>query len=676
MTKQSSKWLKDLNPEQKEAVQIIKGPMLVLAGAGSGKTLVITRRIAYMQSKGIKPTSILAVTFTNKAANEMRERLADMIGQAAQKVTLSTFHSLGLMMLRTELARRKKSSRFVVYDTADQLACLRELNRRIRLGRSFDLGAILGRISAYKNAFLEPKDVCPTEDEYDQAAAVFYPAYLEAMQAYAAVDFDDLICLPTKMMEKSEACRKRWSTRFRHVLVDEYQDTNGAQLRMLRGLAGKHRNLCVVGDDDQSIYGWRGAEVRNILQFEKDFPGCRTIYLMRNYRSVASVLTLANQVISQNENRHPKKLLPTRQSGERVKIVVSEDGESEAVWVAERVAQLVEDKRYKFSQVAVLYRSNLLSRTLETAFRSNRIPYRVHGGQSFFDRKEVKDLIAYLKYCANPADSISLRRIINWPSRGIGPTTLGRLSSWAETQDVPLFRAVGRANKILAPADRALSAIAGFNALITKTRRTLKGGVALANSVTKLVEQIDMHEEINKACESGKEVERRWESITDFIDGLKAYAKNKPKASLRDFLSQISLNELEEDSADESGNRATLSTLHGAKGLEFPLVFIIGLEEGYLPHDRVLNPHATDVQSGDIAEERRLCYVGITRARDELVLTRADKRLVNGKFRERAPSRFITELPDDILEVDDLTQALAPQDARKKLAEIKALLNN
>jgi ATP-dependent DNA helicase UvrD/PcrA len=676
MTKQSSKWLKDLNPEQKEAVKNIKGPQLVLAGAGSGKTLVITRRIAYMQSKGVKPTNILAVTFTNKAANEMRERLAAMIGQAAQKVTLSTFHSLGLMMLRTELARRKKSSRFVVYDTADQLACLRELSRRIRFGRSFDLGAILGRISAYKNAFLEPKDVCPSDDDYDQAAAVLYPAYLEAMESYAAFDFDDLICLPTKMMENSAACRKRWSTRFRHVLVDEYQDTNGAQLRMLHGLAGQHRNLCVVGDDDQSIYGWRGAEVRNILQFEKDFPGCRTIYLMRNYRSVASVLTLANQVISQNEKRHPKELIPNRQTGDRVKIVVSEDGESEAAWVAERVVQLVKDKRYKFSQVAVLYRSNLLSRTLETAFRAVRIPYRVHGGQSFFDRKEVKDLIAYLKYCANPADSISLRRIINWPTRGIGPTTIGRLSSWAETQDVPLFRAVNRADKILDSSDRALSAITGFNALITKTRRALKGGTALANGVSKLVEAIGMHDEINKTCESGKALERRWESITDFIDGLRAYAKTNPKSALRDFLSQISLNELEEDSAEESGNRATLSTLHGAKGLEFPLVFIIGLEEGYLPHDRVINPHATDVHSGDIAEERRLCYVGITRARDELVLTRADKRLVNGKFRERAPSRFIAELPDNILEVDDLTQALEPQDARKKLAEIKALLNS
>jgi DNA helicase-2/ATP-dependent DNA helicase PcrA len=670
-----SRWLKGLNPEQREAVEHFEGPVLVLAGAGSGKTRVITHRIARLIERGVPPESILAVTFTNKAAGEMRERLGRMLGPPARGVTLSTFHSLGLMMLREELGRQRNGGRFVIYDTGDQLACLRGLVRRLRLRRTYDLEAILARISAWKNAFVAPDALPESQDEYAQVAAIFYPAYEEALGALAAVDFDDLVVRPTRLMESSAACRGRWAARFGWVLVDEYQDTNGSQLRMLQAIAGQHRNLCVVGDDDQAIYGWRGAEVRHILEFPRVFAPCKQVALERNYRSIGSVLELANRVIAQNTRRHAKSLVATREQGPVVKLVVLEDGDGEAAWVADQIEARVRQGRFQPGQVAVLYRSNRLSQGLETELRARRLPYRVLGGRSFFDRKEVKDLVAYLRVCQNPADAISLRRVVNFPPRGIGPATVERLSTWADEQGQPLFRAVERAEEILPPGDRALQPLKDFWGLIGRTARRLRDGADLVAGVRSLVDDIGLHGEVLDTTSSGEAAERRWAGVAGLLDGVQAYGQRAERPTLRDFLAQITLVDTEKDKDDEGdGARVTLCTLHGAKGLEWPCVFLVGVEEGILPHDRVLNPSLSDLDSADLAEERRLCYVGVTRARDELVLTRAARRLLFGKPRDRAPSRFVAELPADVLEVEDCSAPLDLSDAKAHLARIRALL--
>jgi DNA helicase-2/ATP-dependent DNA helicase PcrA len=668
--------LQGLNQEQRQAVEAIQGPLLVLAGAGSGKTRVITHRIAHMIENKIEGKKILAVTFTNKAATQMRERLHRMIGDQAKEVMLSTFHSLGLFMLREEGTKRNNKGRFAIYDAADQQACLRQLAASLNFDRSFDLSAITARISAWKNAFIIPDKVTKTDDPYDEAARVFYPKYEKALKGFAAVDFDDLICKPTLMMESDEACRKRWSERFAYVLVDEYQDTNAAQLRMIKAMVSDHQNLCAVGDDDQSIYGWRGAQVKNILRFERDFPGCRKIYLMRNYRSVGSVLDLANAVIAENEKRHPKSMIPHRGKGTTVQLHICEDGDEEAAWVARQILKKTQRRKYRPSQIAVLYRSNLLARSLEAELRAQNVGYRILGGKSFFDRKEVKDIMAYLRVCAYPADDISLRRIINFPARGIGSKTLTRLARWAEDNRRPLSAALPLAEKILPPGDRAVNMIWAFSDIIRQTRARLKNSAEMAETVRQLVVTIGLKEAIDKTSPSPKAFEKRMLGVTAFIQDLNNYVKKKPNPSLRDFLRRLALIEFESKSDEKAQELITLSTLHGSKGLEFSLVFLIGMEEGILPHDRVLNPQVTEAIGSDLAEERRLCYVGITRAKDELILTRAAQRQMHGKMRERAPSRFIANIPEALLQVNDQTEPLSESDARSRLADIRAALNS
>ena len=671
-----SRWLTGLNPEQRRAVETLDGPLLVLAGAGSGKTRVITHRIAHLLEQRAAPEQVLAVTFTNKAAAEMRERLRAMVGERAAGVTMSTFHSLGLYMLREEARRARRSSRFAVYDAGDQQACLRELAGRLRLGGSYDLGAVAARISAWKNAFVAPEAVEPGDDPYAQAAAALYPAYQEALEAFDALDFDDLIVRPTRLLEHSDNCRQRWAQRFAWVLVDEYQDTNAAQLRLLRAIAGGHRNLCAVGDDDQSIYAWRGAQVRNILRFEADFSGCARVELMRNYRSVGSVLRLANAVIALNEQRHPKSMRAVRGDGPPARLVIAENGEAEAEWVADRIEERLQAGRQRPGQIAVLYRSNSVARGFEAALRARRIGYRVLGGKAFFDRKEVKDLTAYLRVCAFPADAISLRRVINTPARGIGPQTIGKLAGWADARGLPLAAAVERAEAVLDGADRALPAVQAFAALVRRYRARLRRGPALAETVRALVTELELKDALLRSCSTGKAFELRWGLVEGFIEGLAAYCARSQRPRLREYLSQVALLELDRDADVRPAERVTLSTLHGAKGAEWDVVYLVGLEEGLLPHERVLNPQATDVEGSDLAEERRLCYVGITRARDELVLSRAARRRVRGKLRARAPSRFIAELPESVLGIHDLTAPLSSDDARQRLAQIRAMLDS
>ncbi|MFH2006118.1 MAG: UvrD-helicase domain-containing protein [bacterium] len=672
-----SRWLKNLNPEQRAAVLHTEGPLLVLAGAGSGKTRVITHRIAHLLEKGVEAENILGVTFTNKAAGEMRERLRAMVGAAARGVMLSTFHSLGLHILRAEAGRKPRAKPFTIFETGDQLSVLRDITRQTRLGKGYDLGAVLTRISNWKNGFVEPKDVKVGEDayEYDQAAALLYPRYVELLNAYRAVDFDDLICKPTLLLEGCGACRKRWAGRFRYVLVDEYQDTNPAQFRLLHAIAGMHRNVCVVGDDDQSIYGWRGADVRNILQFERDFPGAEVVTLTRNYRSVGSVLEAANRVIAENPERHPKQLEPARGQGPRVKLTITSDAEHEAAWVAQTIRELFDRRRYRFDEIAVLYRSNIQTRDLETELRTNRVPYRMLGGTAYYDRKEVKDLVAYLKLCANPRDEISLRRVINSPPRGIGPRTLEKLSTWAEDHGKSLYQALGHAEEAIGPEDRCAAAVSDFRALIDRNAGRMRRKGNLPAATSKLVEELNLHEELKKSSESAKVLERRLGFVQDFQDGVERFCGRSANPTLQAYLSQLALIDLETDQDDGAADtQVTLSTLHGSKGLEFPVVFLIGLEEGLLPHDRTLNPQVTDAVTGDVAEERRLCYVGMTRAMDELVLSRAKARRVRGKLVDRTPSRFLDALDPASLEIEDLTRQASPEDVDSMMDELRAKL--
>ncbi len=675
----ASRWLNNLNPEQADAVTTIHGPLLVLAGAGSGKTRVITHRIAEMIDNGIAPQNILAVTFTNKAANEMKHRLKSMVGRKASRVTMSTFHSLGLLMLKAEAKLAENARPFTVYGSSDQLSCLKEIVRRYQLERSLDLEAVLTRISGYKNDFILPKDleITPSSDEYEAAAIELYPLYLEQMTAFSAYDFDDLVVKPTMMMEADENCRRRWAERFQYVLVDEYQDTNTAQMRLLKAIAGEHKNVCVVGDDDQAIYGWRGAKVQNILNFSDDFPGAKIIYLMRNYRSHGHILAVANKVIAVNKDRHPKAMIPVRDAGPKVRLVIQRDGDCECRWVAEHIDSLIVRDGYRPSDIAVLYRSNLTARPLELELRSLRVPYRIIGGTSFFDKKEVKDLLAYLKLITHYGEEISLRRVINYPARGIGAVTLNKLSAWAESEHKLLIEAVEKAPEILGDKDRALKPISDFLSLIKHfTDEFLHKNRKLDEVMEEYIKAIGLYEDIQTATAggSGKAFEARWGNVLGFLESLQAYMREVNQPLLEEFINRVSLMDVEVGEEKESGERVTLSTLHGAKGLEFRHVILMGLEEGLLPHERTLSPHATDAIITDIAEERRLCYVGITRAKDELIMTRADKRLIRGKEQKRTPSRFLDPIPLELLDITDMNAPASADEVVNALGQFLATL--
>ncbi|MDY0004714.1 MAG: UvrD-helicase domain-containing protein [Polyangia bacterium] len=669
-----SRWLEKLNAEQRQAVEITEGPLLVLAGAGSGKTRVITHRIAYLLERGVSPENVLGVTFTNKAAEEMRLRLRSMVGEPARGVTLCTFHALGLEILKQEARGARRRRPFTIFDTGDQLATLRELTRQTRFGKAFDLGAVLTRISALKNAFAEPGAEPASEDPYDELAALLFGRYVEQLRAYRAYDFDDLICEPVRLLEGSRAARERWTAQLAYLMVDEYQDTNPAQLRLLLALTGEHRNVCVVGDDDQSIYGWRGADVRNILQFGKDFPGARVVYLMRNYRSVRSVLDLANRVIAANPDRHPKQMKPVREDGPRVRLAIHPDGEGEPIWVARRMRELLDKGGRRPGDLAVLYRSNSLAKELESELRLAKIPYRLVGGTSFYDRREVKDLVAYLKLCSNPFDELSLRRVINTPPRGIGTRTVEKLSEWAEARGKPLWEALSNAEEAIGDDDRAVRAVGDFHRIVSEHGPRLSKGRALPEAVQSLVEATGMREEIQRSSESDQVLARRLGFVEGFLEDVARYAERADRPSLAEHLGHIGLGELEPNVEEDAGDKVTLSTLHGSKGLEFPVVFLVGLEEGLLPHDRTLNPQATDQGTGDISEERRLFYVGITRAKDELFLSRAKARRVRGRLVERSPSRFLDGIPEDMLELEDLTAEASDEQVSSMLDDLKSKL--
>ncbi len=674
--------LSTLNPPQRAAASHGGGPMLVLAGAGSGKTRVITHRIAHLISQGIPPRAIAAVTFTNKAAEEMRERVAHLLRdkKASRELTIGTFHALGLWMLREERAALGFPRGFAIYDQSDQLGVVREILRRVASdgeARRYDVKAILTRISLAKNGFVAPELYAANEgDDYDAVTAQVYPLYQEALRGFAAFDFDDLITEPVRMLDTLTEVRDRWRARFRYVMVDEYQDTNRAQLLLVKHLVADHGNLMVVGDDDQSIYSWRGADPTNILRFSEMFPGAQQVKLEQNYRSTRTILAAANAVIANNTKRHGKELWSEKGAGELITHAVAPDVETEAKWVAQEARRLHDGGR-PWQDLAVLYRSNLQSKLLEEELRTAEVPYTMYGGQQFFERKEVKDLIGYLRLALNGKDELALRRVINYPARGIGATTLEKLVARAQARHAPMWDVLRAA----AASDESAAAeldvrastrtsLADFADVIERLRERLNTGVVAATRA--LIEEIKLFDDLRAASPSLAAAQRRIDNVEGFMGTLTRHeAKGGGRDALADLLRHLSL-QSDGDDKDKDGDKLVMTTLHGAKGLEFPVVFMVGLEEELLPHARTLQPQVTDVidpdHATDVSEERRLCYVGITRAQQKLYITRACVRVSRGRAMPRVPSRFLLELPDDLLEVVDIAEM-----AREKVpdAEVK-----
>jgi DNA helicase-2/ATP-dependent DNA helicase PcrA len=607
----------------------------VVAGAGSGKTRVLTHRVAHLiASGGVKPNEILAITFTNKAAGEMRTRLEGLLGGVARAIWILTFHAACGRMLRREAERLGYRSNFTIYDQADQIrltkACLEELERD---PKRFVPRGIHAQISNAKNQLVGPDEyMARVSSFYDQTVAEVYQLYQRRLHGSNAVDFDDLLMLTVEVLERFPEAAARWRKAFRYVLVDEYQDTNHAQYRLLQLLAAEHENVCAVGDPDQSIYAFRGADIRNVLEFERDFPGARTIALEQNYRSTNTILRAANGVIANNRERKEKNLWSELGDGDPVRVLEVEDEHAEARFVAAEVAQLIEEGSTG-REIAVFYRTNAQSRVLEDVLVRQGVPYQVIGGPRFYERAVVKDAIAYLQAIDNPADAVSLLRIANRPRRGIGDTTLTRLQLWADTNGTTLREALGHAEEA-GVGGASLRAVAGLRTLL-QSLEAQSQELSVAELVQRVLEQSGYLESLE--AERTIEARGRIENLQELAGVALEYVERSEEPNLSTFLQEISLVS-DQDTIQEEQSLVTLMTLHNAKGLEFGAVFMIGMEEGIFPHIR-------SIEEQGIEEERRLAYVGMTRAKERLTLTHASNRSLWGRRAHNLPSRFIDELP-------------------------------
>jgi DNA helicase-2/ATP-dependent DNA helicase PcrA len=630
------RYLADLNPAQREAVLATEGPLLVIAGAGSGKTRVLTYRVAHLiNAVGARPHAILAISFTNQAAGEMRERLDHLLGVRARAIWILTFHAACGRILRREAQRLGYRSNFTIYDSADQLrlvkACLEELERD---PKRFTPRGIHSVISRAKNELVGPVQYRERVSSfYDQTVADVYDLYQRRLFNSNAVDFDDLLYLTVDVLERFPEARERWQKAFRYVLVDEYQDTNHAQYRLLQLLAGEQQNVCAVGDPDQSIYAFRGADIRNILDFERDFPGTRTIALEQNYRSTNAILRAANAVIENNTERKPKNLFSDLGEGEPVDVIEVEDEHAEARFVAARIAGLVEEG-YSGNDVAVFYRTNAQSRVLEDVLVRQGVAYQVIGGPRFYERAEIKDAIAYLQVLDNPFDAVSLMRIANRPRRGIGDSSIARLVTFADAQGISLWDALPQADEAGVGA-APQKAVKQFHTLMQSLMSR-----AQELTVPELVEEVLQRGGYLEALEAERTIEAqgRTENLQELVGVAREWQAEAQEPSLSGFLQEISLYS-DQDAIRGDGSFVTLMTLHNAKGLEYAAVFVIGVEEGIFPHSR-------SIEEQGIEEERRLCYVGMTRARERLTLLHASSRSLFGSRAYNLPSRFLDELPE------------------------------
>lgn len=627
-----------LNPQQAEAVINTEGPMLIMAGAGSGKTKVLTCRVANLLQKGVRPYRILAITFTNKAAAEMRERVNNMSGPAAKDVWLFTFHAFCARFLRMEIDKLPGyGGNFAIYDTADSQNLIKQILKEMNLDdKRFQPSGILSRISNAKNALQDAAAFArQAGDFYEQKVADIYSRYEQKLQLNNALDFDDLLMLSIKLLQENKEVREKYQDRFDYLLVDEYQDTNHAQYLLTKFLAAKHRNICVVGDADQSIYGWRGADIQNILDFEKDYPDAKVIKLEQNYRSTQIILDAANAVIENNTGRKPKNLWTENKSGADIIYFQAVDERDEARFVIEQLQNLQRTENKKLGDMAILYRTNTQSRIFEEMLIKSGISYNMVGGLKFYERKEIKDIIAYLRVIFNPADSLSLLRIINVPKRGIGDASLAKIQAYAAASNVSLFEAVSNAAAIDGLSSRFVSKLDDLAGIIFELMN-LASEAPVEDLIDRVLRDTGYLEELEN--ERTPQAQSRIDNLHELISVAQEFAASEEENNLENFLAHVALVS-DIDDTELGEDAITLMTLHSSKGLEFPVVFLVGMEEGLFPHARTL------MDETEIEEERRLCYVGITRAKEKLFLSSTKMRTIYGNTVTYPPSRFLQEIP-------------------------------
>ena len=634
-----------LNPAQREAVLKTEGPVLILAGAGSGKTRVLTTRIAHlMQDKGIHPSNILAITFTNKAATEMRERVEETIDSDVKDMWITTFHSCCVRILRKDINKIGYNRSFVIYDSPDQLTlvkdCLKELNLSDKV---FEPKIVINYISDAKDKLLNPQEykAMHKSDARMSKIADVYTLYQDRLKRNSALDFDDLIIKTVELLKKEESVLAYYRNKFKYIMVDEYQDTSKAQYEFIKLLAQEHQNICVVGDDDQSIYGWRGADIRNILEFERDYTSVHVVKLEQNYRSTQVILDAANTVISNNIERKRKKLWSEQKEGEKIKIQVASDEMEEAEFVADTIGRMHRRENKDFKNFAVLYRANAQARAIEDALNRSQIPYNIYGGTKFYERKEIKDLVAYLRLLQNVQDDISLKRIINVPKRGIGLRTIEKIEDRASLKQESIFSVLLDIDTNSDISTKAKASINGFVDLVG-TLRVIKDAYSVSKLIEKVLDVTGYLDELEK--DKSEEAQDRIDNLKEFISIAIEFENNSEEKDLETFLTNVALTSTE--SEDEENDKVSLMTIHTSKGLEFPVVFLVGMEEGLFPISRAVRSMA----ESDIEEERRLCYVGITRAKKELYMTLTKKRTLYGKTNPSIQSRFMEELPNECIE--------------------------
>lgn len=647
--------LSGLNEPQREAVLHTEGALLVLAGAGSGKTRVITTRIAYLLET-VAADQIVALTFTNKAAKEMRDRVIEQVGRKKAKgLIVSTFHSLGVRILRQEIERLGYKKNFSIYSASDQLRLVRDhvQGRLLGQGGAVDPERVLWLISQAKNDLLGPEDYQPSShDEYEIITAEVYPRYQRSLKACNAIDFDDILLLTIRLFQQVAEVLDQYRQQFRYMMVDEYQDTNVVQYKMLRMLSSGHHNLCVVGDDDQSIYGWRGAQPGNILDFGKDFDNSRVIMLEQNYRSTGNILAAANALIIHNKDRHGKRLWTSDGDGADVVYRCCDDGEDEAMAVVETIHRERFRQQLEYRDFAILYRTNGQSRAFEEQLRYENIPYVLIGGQQFFDRKEVKDALAYLKVLSNPLDEVNLLRILNYPKRGIGETSAERIIQASVQSEEPLWQVLNNLDMVADLGDKPVRAIGDFVQLMQRYRRRFDQPGQMVTVAQDLFRELQLEEELYRQADDPQKARRRVENLHEVINAISSYVEREPVATLGSFLEKVSLLDRDEPTRGSKEEKlkqdaVVLMSLHSSKGLEFPCVFLVGFEEGSLPHSKIIE------ETNDVSEERRLCYVGMTRARQQLMLLGAARRKKYGKPQPRDASRFLSEIPEHLLQFEN-----------------------
>lgn len=641
--------LDTLNPAQREAVEKTEGPVLILAGAGSGKTRVLTTRIGHLiEDKGVQPANILAITFTNKAANEMRERVEETLESDASDMWISTFHSCCVRILRKDINRIGYNRSFVIYDSADQVTlvkdCLKELNLNDKV---FEPKMIISTISGAKDKLYDPKQfkAMHMNDNRMSKIADVYALYQDRLKRNSALDFDDLIFKTVELLKSDKEVLDYYRNRFKYIMVDEYQDTSKAQYELIKILAREHQNICVVGDDDQSIYGWRGADIRNILEFEKDYDDVHVVKLEQNYRSTQIILDAANTVISNNIERKRKRLWSEKKDGELIKIQVAQDEIEESDFVADMIAKISREQNRSYKDFAVLYRANAQSRSVEDALNRSQIPYNIYGGTKFYERKEIKDLIAYLRVIQNPQDDISIKRIINVPRRGIGLRTIEKIEDRANLKQESIYSVLIDIETNSDISTKARNSISEFVDNVIGTLRTMREVYPVSKLIEKVIESIDYYGYIDELYKGNKEeAEERKDNVKEFISVAMEFEQISEEKDLETFLTGVALTS--ESSEEEEIDKVSLMTIHTSKGLEFPVVFIVGMEDGLFPIARAVR----SMNDSEIEEERRLCYVGITRAKEILYLILTQKRTLYGKTNPSIASRFMEELPKECIE--------------------------